>query len=231
MHAGTLRLKSATETVASLKDSRRLNPRAIGTTDIEPVLASGLRTLESCLLSIRALFTVLLAELPTEDRPDDPYGEELRAAFAVVLHDAADCIRAFGSLVLAEVEEHEEEAERSLDESLEILRETQTVLTELMTVDSQENKSSWLLRGSILAAVEHVLNELNLEEHARARQQWKDEQRTRPLSQLPPIVHAALPHPDRPLLRGLPPGTTWRSAFAKQADEQDHLEDLDRTDD
>ena len=231
VHAGTLRLKSAADTVASLKDSRRLNPRAIGTTDIEPVLASGLRTLESCLLSIRALFTVLLAELPTEDRPDDPYGEELRAAFAVVLHDAADCIRAFGSLVLADVEEHEEEAERSLDESLEILRETQIVLTGLVTVNFQENKSSWLLRGSILAAVEHVLNQLNLEEHVRTRQLWKDEQRTRPLSQLPPIVNAALLHPDRPLLRGLPRGTTWRSAFVKQADEQDRLEDLDRPDD
>jgi hypothetical protein len=231
VHAGTLRLKSATDTVASLKDSRRLNPRAIATTDIEPVLASGLSTLESCLLSIRALFTVLLAELPTEDRPDDPYGEELRAAFAVVLRDAADCIRAFGSLVLAEVEEREEEAERSLDESLEILRETQIVLTNLITVDFQENKSSWLLRGSILAAVEHVLNQLNLEEHLRARQHWKDAQRTRPLSQLPPIVNAALPHPDRPLLRGLPRGTTWRSAFVKQADEQDQLEDLDRADD
>ncbi len=231
VHAGTLRLKSATDTVASLKDSRRFNPRAIGTTDIEPVLASGLRTLESCLLSIRALFTVLLAELPTEDRPDDPYGEELRAAFAVVLHDAADSIRAFGSLVLAEVEEREEDAERSLDESLDILRETQTVLTDLVTVNFQENKSSWLLRGSILAAVEHVLNQLNLEEHVRARQLWKDEQRTRPLAQLPPIVNAALPHPERPSLRGLPRGTTWRSAFAKRADEQDHLEDVDRADD
>ena len=229
VHAGTLRLKSATDTVVSLKDSRRLNPRAIGTTDIEPVLASGLRTLESCLLSIRALFTVLLAELPTEDRPDDPYGEELRAAFAVVLHDAADCIRAFGSLVLAEVEEHEEEAERSLDESLDILRETQGVLTGLMMVDPQENKSSWLLRGSILAAVEHVLDELSLEDHAHVRQQWKDEQRSKPLSQLPPIVQAALPHPDRPSLRGLPPGTTWRRAFAKQIEEQDHLDDADHT--
>jgi hypothetical protein len=231
VHASGLRLKSATETVASLKDSRRLNARAIGTTDIEPVLASGLRTLESCQLAIRALFTVLLAELPTEDRPDDPYGEELRAAFAIVLHDAADCIRAFGSLILAEVEEREEEAERSLDESLDILRETQTVLTDLMTVDFQENKSSWLLRGSILAAVEHVLEQLNLSEHARVRQQWKDEQRTRPLSQLPPIVQAALPHPERPSLRGLPPGTTWRRAFAKQAEEQDHLDDVDHADD
>jgi hypothetical protein len=231
VHAGSLRLKSATETVTSLKDSRRLNPRALGTTDIEPVLASGLRTLESCLLAIRALFTVVLTELPTEDRPDDPYGEELRAAFAVVLHDAADCIRAFGSLVLAEVEEHEEEAERSLDESLDILRETQTVLSELMTANFQDNKSSWLLRGSILAAVEHVVDELNLENHARARQQWKDDQRTKPLSQLPPIVNAALPHPDRPLLRGLPPGSTWRNAFTRQIDEQDHQDDQERTDD
>ncbi|HJY46311.1 MAG TPA: FUSC family protein [Propionibacteriaceae bacterium] len=231
VHAGALRLTSATKTVTTLKDSRRLNPRALGTTDIEPVLASGLRTLESCLLAIRALFTVLLAELPTEDRPDDPYGEELRAAFAIVLHDAADCIRAFGSLVLAEVEEREEEAERSLDESLDILRETQAVLTELMTVDPQENKSSWLLRGSILAAVEHVLDELNLDDHAHARQQWKNEQRSKPLSQLPPIVQAALPHPERPLPRGLPPGTTWRSAFAKQTEEQDRLDNIDHPDD
>jgi hypothetical protein len=231
VQASNRRLTLAIETVASLKDSRRLNPRALGTTDIEPVLASGLRTLEGCLLAIRALFSVMLAEVPTEDRPDDPYGEELRAAFAVVLHDAADCIRAFGSLVLAEVEEREEEAERHLDESLEILRETQAVLTQLLIVDPQENKSSWLLRGSILAAVQHVLDELNLEDRGRARRQWKDEQRIRPLSQLPPIVQAALPHPDRPSFRGLPAGTTWRRAFAKQPDEQDHLDDVDHTED
>ena len=76
-----------------------------------------------------------------------------------------------------------------------------------------------------------MLDELNLEEHARARQQWKDEQRARPLSQLPPIVQAALPHPDRPSLRGLPPGTTWRSAFVKQAEKQDHLDDVDQAED
>lgn len=238
VRAGARRLTSATDTVASLKDSRRFNPRALATTDIEPVLASGLDTLESCLLATRALFVVLLSEVPAEDRPDDPYGEELRAAFAVVLHDIADCIRAFGSLVLAEVEGREEEAERSLDESLEILRETQAILTELIMVNVQENKSSWLLRGSILAAVEHVLNQLNLEDRARSRQQWKDAERTKPLSQLPPIIHAALPHPDRPSLRGLPPGASWRRPFARESDEltrqteePDHLEDGDGRED
>ncbi len=227
VRAGAGRLTSATKTVSSLKDSRRFNPRALGTVDIEPVLSSGLQTLESCLLAIRALFVVLLAELPTEDRPDDPYGEELRAAFAVVLHDAADCIRAFGGLVLAEVEGREEEAERSLDESLDILRETQAILTELIMVNTQDNKSSWLLRGSILAAVEHLLNQLNLDDRARARQQWKDAQRSRPLSQLPPIFSAALPHPERPALRGLPPGSTWRDAFARQPEESDHTDQSD----
>jgi hypothetical protein len=93
------------------------------------------------------------------------------------------------------------------------------MLTELIMVNTQDNKSSWLLRGSILAAVEHLLNQLNLDDRARARQQWKDAQRSRPLSQLPPIFSAALPHPERPALRGLPPGATWRHAFARQPEE------------
>ncbi len=227
VRAGAGRLTSATKTVSSLKDSRRFNPRALGTVDIEPVLSTGLQTMESCLLAIRALFVVLLAELPTEDKPDDPYGEELRAAFAVMLHDAADCIRAFGGLVLAEVEGREEEAERSLDESLDILRETQAMLTELIMVNPQDNKSSWLLRGSIHAAVDHLLNQLNLDDRARARQQWKDAQRSRPLSQLSPIVSAALPHPERPALRGLPPGSSWRNAFARQPEEPEPTDQRD----
>ena len=182
------------------------------------------------LLAIRALFTVLLAELPTEDRPDDPYGEELRAAFAVVLHDAADCIRAFGSLVLAEVEEHEEEAERSLDESLDILRETQAVLTELMLVDTQENKSSWLLRGSILAAVEHVVDELN----PRSTPAPANSGKTSSGPSRSPTYHRSstrlcLTQTDR--CSADSPGSTWRNAFTRQIDEQDHHNDQERTDD
>jgi hypothetical protein len=80
-------------------------------------------------------------------------------------------------------------------------------------------------------SVEHVLNQLNLDERARSRQQWKDNQRTKPLSQLPPIIQAALPHPDRPSLRGLPPGATWRRPFTRQTDQSNHLDEDDRNDD
>jgi hypothetical protein len=146
-----------------------------------------------------------------ELRPDDPYGAELRSAFAVVLHDTADSLRAFGNLVVAESEGREEETERALAESLEILRETQAILTELMMVDAHRNTSAWLLRGSILAAVDQILARLNLENRARMRQQWKEEQLRRPLAQLPRIVHGALPHPDHPYPRAITPGRrVWR---------------------
>jgi hypothetical protein len=211
--AADRRVARASSAVASLQDSRRFNPRAIATTDVAPVLASGVESLEGCLLAVRALFVVLRTEVPTGDAPDDPYGDELRAAFAVVLDDVGDCMNQFGELVVAEAEDREEEVERRLDESLDVLRETQAILTELIMTQAEHNRSSWLLRGSILAAVSHVLAQLDLEDRARARRVWQDEQASKPLAHLPPLVQAALPHPDRPYLRGLGPGSVlWRSA-------------------
>jgi hypothetical protein len=210
VRSATRGVATATETVALLQDSRRFNPRALGTMDVEPVLATGLDTLEHCLLDIRSLFTVLAAEIPTEERPDDPYGEELRRAFAVVMHDVADCLRAFGNLVVAEAEQREGETEEALAESLEILRETQAILTELIMVNTQDDSSAWLLRGSVLAALGQVLARLDVEQRAEVHRRWKETQLQRPLTQLPPVIQGVLPHPDRPSLRGLPPGTLRR---------------------
>ena len=51
----------------------------------------------------------MLTQLPSEEHEPDLYGDELRAAFAVVLHDVADCLRAFGNMVVAEAENRAEE--------------------------------------------------------------------------------------------------------------------------
>ena len=210
LRAATRRVAAAREIINSLKDSRRFNPRALGTIDVEPVLGTGLDTLEHSLLDIRSLLAVISAEAPAEERPDDPFGEELRAAFAVVLHDAADCVRAFGGLVVAEAEEREDETEEALAQSLEILRETRAMLTELMMVKAEANSPAWILRGSVLAALGQVLTRLDLEERARLRRTLKDDQLRRPLAQLPPMISGVLPHPDRPVLRGLQPGRRRR---------------------
>jgi hypothetical protein len=147
----------ATDTIAALKDSRRFNPRALGTADVEPVLSSGLDTLEHALLSVRALFAVVLTEVPTTSARDDP-----------------------------------------------------------LMVDAQENTASWLLRGSILAAVDQVLTRLDLEDRARFHRRWKEAQARRRLANLPPIIEGVLPHPDRPYPRGLPPARTWRSSAGRR---------------
>jgi hypothetical protein len=205
LRAATRRVAAARDVINSLKDSRRFNPRALGTIDVEPVLGTGLDTVEHCLLDIRSLLTVIAAEIPAEESPDDSLGEELRAAFAVVLHDAADCVRAFGGLVVAEAEEREEEVEEALAESLEMLRETRAILTELMMVKAQDDSAAWMLRGPVLAALGQVLTRLDLEERARLHRTLKDEQLRRPLAHLPPMIQSVLPHPDRPVLRGLQP--------------------------
>lgn len=197
------RVDQATTAVDRLKDSRRLNPRALGVTDVEPVLASGLSTLEGCLHAVRALLVVMRTEVPGGERPEDPYGAELREAFAMVLDDVADSIKGFGALVVAEAASREEEVERRLHRSLDVLRETKAVLAELITVQPGQQESSWLLRGSILAAIEQVLAQLDVEDRARTRREWQESQARRPMAQLPRLVQAALPHPELPYARGL----------------------------
>ena len=104
----------ASDAIGSLKDSRRLNPRALGTVDVEPVLTTGLDTLEHCLLDHPCPVHGDAAEMPDAEQRRDPYGDELRSAFAVVLRDTADCLRAFGSLVVAEAEGRADDAEQAL---------------------------------------------------------------------------------------------------------------------
>lgn len=203
LRLATRRVDRASEAVERLKDSRRLNPRALGTSDVEPVLASGLGNLEGCLLAVQALFTVMRTEVPTGDTPEDPYGAELRDAFAVVLDDLADSVTGFGDLVIAEAASREEEVEHRLDHTLDVLRETKAILAELITVQPGGDGSSWLLRGSILAAIEHVLAQLDLEERARARREWHESQARRATAHLPTVVQVVLPHPELPYSRGV----------------------------
>jgi hypothetical protein len=161
----------ASAAVSTVKDVRRLNARALGTADAEPALRAGLAALDLSVLAIRTLFAVMLREAPARSTPDDGYGDEVRAAFAVVLTEVADCVEVFGALVEAEVERTEAEVERALAQGLDDAREARAILTELLFVDPRAETSLWLLRGSILVAVEQVLAPLDLEARARARQE------------------------------------------------------------
>ena len=102
---------------------------------------------------------------------------------------------------MAEAEGRDEDAEQALADTLDILRETKAILIELIMVDAQGNPSAWLLRGSIVAAVEQVLDQLDLEERARLHARWREQQLARPLAQLPPLIEGVWIHPEHPLPR------------------------------
>lgn len=164
-------LAVASRQIKDVSDLRRWNARALGKADVEPLLASGLQTVDRCLLATRSLFIVIRREAPAVETPDDGFGEEVRRAFAVVLSDVGRCIGSFGELIQAEAEGDVSDAARRHVENLELLRETRAILTELMLV-GPEQQTLWLVRGSILTAIDQILVQLDDRARERERNAW-----------------------------------------------------------
>jgi hypothetical protein len=188
-------VNSADSALRAAAESRRLNPRAVGTLDNLPVLRSGLDALEHCTVGLRALLRSIADGVQSAEQPGsaagergpggasaastgdglEAYDEGLRQAFAVLLHDLAQSVRSFGALVRAEAEGDSASQEEAAAHALEALRETRARLTELLLVDAEADTRLWELRGSMLMAVERVLRELDVEERGRRRSRWQEE--------------------------------------------------------
>ena len=194
---------NARKTISEVKQSRILNPRAIGVADVEPILRSGMDALEGSLLSVRTMLATLLQQAPIhpETEEADDIDDDVRRIFAVVISDTGECVKAFGELVESEAAGRVEDAENALGHSLEVLRETRAILTELMIVGTGDNPSLWVLRGSTLGAVEQIMKDLDLEARARLHRDWLEDESHR-LS-LPVLVRDTLIHPERPIPRGI----------------------------
>ena len=163
------------------EESRRLNPRAVGTVDTGPALRSGLEALEHCSVAVRGLCRSL-ADLVAARGGDEAAPEQLREPFAVLLRELADAVSAFGELVLAEARMSGQPDEARLATALDAVREARARLTELLLVDPREDPGRWELHGALLAHVERALRELDVEERARQRERRRREAAARPLS-------------------------------------------------
>ncbi len=161
----------AHDVVTSLEELRRLNPRSISTPRVEPILVSGLDALDRSIFALRALYFTMQREAPRSKTLDDGYGEDVRIAFAVLIEHVADSVDAFGAVIQADAEGADEEVGRILADSLEASGEAKAILTDLLMVDARAETSLWLLRGSILVAVEQIVEPLRLQDRARLREQ------------------------------------------------------------
>jgi hypothetical protein len=178
--------------VRAVEESRRLNPRALAAAKVHPGLRAALDRLDRCLAAERSLMVVIGKEAPSPaGGPDPSFALELRRAFAVVLDDVADALRGFGDLVSAEFGGgNVDRVDELLDQTLDVVRETRAVLTELvlLDVDPRLQTDLWMLQGSVLAAVEQILLQLDLEQRERRSEAWLERYRV-PALPIVPSLH------------------------------------------
>jgi hypothetical protein len=160
--------------------SRRLNPRAVGTPDMTPDLRSGLDALEHSAVALRAVFRSIADGAGSTVEDTDPTAErlgdeDLREAFAILMGDLARAVGSFGALVRAEGDQAGRPHTAELEDALDAVREARVRLTELLLVNPHEAVGLWQLHGSLLAGVERVLAELDVEERTRRREQRRRE--------------------------------------------------------
>jgi len=196
--------------VTEAREARRMNARALGTTDVGPVLELGAGTMERIVLDIRNLLHVVTMEAPVRETPDDGYGEDVRPAFAWVLEILAEAIAAYGQFVEAEVEGGRPDrrtptaaithagaaAERELDEALAQVGEARAMLTDLMTVDPAREQGLWLLRGSILGVLHQIISELEAEERLRTADRLAEDRAMGVWPRVIPILARPAERPD-----------------------------------
>lgn len=167
IHAVLPLLAQAESAVSDARTARRFNPRALASVDSTHILGAGLSSLDGAVIAIRQTLLSFQQEVPDEPSGEDDYGRELRRAFAHVFTDMGDCVAAYGELTIAEALGRDREAEAALGQTLEILRETRAVLTELVMLDPAQDAASWILHGSILGGVEAVLRQLDVQSRVR----------------------------------------------------------------
>jgi uncharacterized membrane protein YccC len=160
-HIGT-EVVEASLAIRAIEEARRLNPRALGAARLDPTLRSALARLDRCLAAERALLVVLGGQEARPTGAPGPTAGDVRRAFAVLLDDIAGALRAYGDAAGA-ADRRPADREAALSRTLETVRETRAVLTELrlLDVDPRGRPDLWMLQGSVLAAVEHVLAQLD----------------------------------------------------------------------
>jgi aromatic acid exporter family member 1 len=160
-------LHAAGIALARGEESLRLNPRRRRVLDGASSLRAGLAALEHAAVQIRGI-TRDLADLAEGIEARGQAEPELLAALGRLLVELGGGIAAFGQLVAPEVAGPPREAV-PLHIALEIARTHRDVLAELMLVDVRADPELWHIQGSLLADVDRLLREIDLERGPEAR--------------------------------------------------------------
>jgi len=160
-------LRAAEAALARGEDSLRLNPRGRRLLEATPSLRAGLAALEHAAVDVRAICRDLadLAEAIEERGQPEP---EILTALGRLLVELGEGIAAFGELVAPDVAGPPRDVV-PMRIALEIARTHRDVLAELMLVDARDDRDLWHIQGSLLADVDRLLRELDVERGPEAQ--------------------------------------------------------------
>lgn len=159
-------ITAASAAVRAAEESRTLNARALTTAKVHDRLRSAVQRLDRCLAAEHTLLSAIAAAPVVADDAEDSAGADLRRAFAVILDDVANGLRALGDVLGAQPGLRNQTRPGVLADRLdEIVRESRAVLIELvlLDVDPRQHPELWLVQGSMLSAVDQILSQLDLD--------------------------------------------------------------------
>ncbi|MFE3525216.1 aromatic acid exporter family protein [Streptomyces sp. NPDC059161] len=171
------------------EDSLRLNPRVKEGLLSRVVLRTGLDTLEISAVVLRVVCRSLtdLAKERTEEWLFEP---DVGLALRDVFEHLARAVESFAVLITTQVSANAEEAEERLTAELTAGRVSRDRVADLLLAQVQRHPRQWQLHGALLAEIDRILDELDVEKRSQRlveeldRQSREQRQRFRVLSRV-----------------------------------------------
>ncbi|MEY9965014.1 hypothetical protein ABIA33_003056 [Streptacidiphilus sp. MAP12-16] len=149
------------------EDSLRLNPRTPEGLLSRLVLRTGLDTLEICVVVVRVLARSLTDLAKRRDQGEPLFPREVALALEELFAHIGAALVSFAVLVTAQASSNAEEAESRLATELSAAGASREKVADMLLDRVQERPHAWQLYGSLLAEVDRILDELDLEHRSR----------------------------------------------------------------
>lgn len=149
------------------EDSLRLNPRVSEGLLSRLTLRTGLDTLEICVVVVRVL-TRSLTDLAKRRHGDEPlFADDVGQSLEQTFSHVGAALVSFAELVTAQVSVNAQQAEEELTEQLAAAWTSRDEAAQLLLSRVRLHPHAWQLHGAILAEIDRILDELDLEHRSR----------------------------------------------------------------
>jgi hypothetical protein len=147
------------------EESLKLNPRVKEGVLSRVVLRTGLDSLEICAVVLRV--TARTLKDLAERREGEPlFLPQEAAALEELFAHLAGAVRAFAVLITSDVTADSDTAEARLTEELSAAREARDRIADLLLAGVQNHPRQWQLHGALLAEIDRMLDELDVEKRS-----------------------------------------------------------------